>query len=266
MFFALSKIGWALFAPSNLIGLLLALGCLALLLRWRRIGATLMGSSLLLYLVAGLGPLGHILLRPLEDQFPRPPADMAAPDGIIVLGGGMNEIMLRDRNALVLSAEGGRMTDTVMLARRFPKARVVFTGGSAALVVNTGITESDAARQFFIAMGLPAERLAFEEKSRNTDENAQFTRDLVQPKPGERWLLVTSAFHLPRSVALFRKAGFDVIPWPSDYVTRGRPNDYYRPSATAANGLGLTDSGLREWIGLFAYRLTGKTDVLLPSP
>jgi uncharacterized SAM-binding protein YcdF (DUF218 family) len=266
MFFALSKVGWALIAPSNLIGLLISFGFIACLLRRVRTSAILVGLALAIYLIGGISPLGHLLLRPLEDHFPRPPQDMPAPAGIIVLGGGMNEIMLKERDALVLGAEGGRMTDAVMLARRYPQARVVFTGGSAALVVDAQITEADAARQLFLALGLPADRLAFESKSRNTVENAQFTRDLVQPKPGERWLLVTSAFHMPRAVGLFRRAGFDVVPWPSDYKTRGIASDYFRPGTNAADGLVRFDGIVREWIGLIAYRLTGKTDSLLPAP
>jgi uncharacterized SAM-binding protein YcdF (DUF218 family) len=266
MFFAISKVGWALVAPSNLIALLMALALFACLLRRVRSGMILLSVALAIYLIAGISPLGHILLRPLEDRFARPPQDMPAPVGIIVLGGGMNEIMLKDRGALVLGSEGGRMTDAVMLARRYPQARLVFTGGSAALLSDLGITEADAARQFFLAMGLPEERLSFEDRSRNTVENAQFTYALLQPKPGERWLLVTSAFHLPRAVGLFRKAGFDVVPWPSDYKTHGTAVDYYRPSANAADGLARFEGVLREWIGLIAYRVTGKTEALLPAP
>jgi uncharacterized SAM-binding protein YcdF (DUF218 family) len=265
MFFALSKIGWALIAPSNLVALSLAAACVALLARWVRSGTSFAILALLIYGV-GILPLGNLLLRPLEDRFPRPPLDMPAPAGIIVLGGGMNEIMLKDRGALVLTQGGSRMTDAVILARRYPEARVVFSGGSAALITDMGITEADAAQKFLIDLGLAPERLLFERKSRNTDENARFTRDLVQPKPGETWLLVTSAFHMPRSVGLFRKAGFSVVPWPSDYVTRGNASDFLRPSNTAADGIGLLDLAVREWIGLGAYRLAGKIDEILPAP
>jgi uncharacterized SAM-binding protein YcdF (DUF218 family) len=158
------------------------------------------------------------------------------------------------------------MTDAVMLARRYPQARVVFTGGSASLRPERGVTEADAARAFLLAMGLAPERLLFESRSRNTEENARFTRELVKPKAGEAWLLVTSAAHLPRAVGLFRKAGFAVVPWPSDYVTRGKPVDYLRPSVTAGSGIARLDGAVREWIGLIAYRMTGKIDHLLPAP
>lgn len=104
-----------------------------------------------------------------------------------------------------------------------------------------------------------------ERASRNTLENAEFSKALVAPKPGERWLLVTSAFHMPRSVGLFRKAGFDVEPYPVDWRVGG-PGDLFAFTNIAVDGLGRTDLGLREWIGLLAYRATGKIDDLLPGP
>ena len=266
MFFILSKVLGALVLPSNLLFLLLALGCLALLMRRARLGALCLGAGMLFYVAAGIGPLGYALVRPLEDRFPRPPEAMVAPIGIIVLGGGMNELLYKDRGAFVLGSDGSRMTDAIILSRRFPEAKVIFTGGSNSLINEEGITEADAARAFFIAMGLAPERLIFEDRSRNTDENARFTKELVQPKAGETFVLVTSAVHMPRSVGLFRKAGFHVVPYPSDYLTRGTSEDFWRVSTTAAGGLSRFDRAAREWVGLFAYWLTGRTDVLLPGP
>ena len=104
-----------------------------------------------------------------------------------------------------------------------------------------------------------------ERRSRNTLENAEFSRDLVNPKPGERWLLITSAFHMPRSVGLFRKAGFAVEPYPVDWRTGDR-FDLAAFSTVGADGLTRTDTGIREWMGLIAYRLAGKIDQLLPGP
>ena len=266
MFFILSKVLGALVLPSNLLLLLLAVGCLALMRHRRRMGALCLGAGMAFYLAAGLGPLGLLLLRPLEDRFPRPPDNMAAPTGIIVLGGGMNEILYKDRQAFVLGSDGSRMTDAFILSRRFPGAKVIFTGGSNAVIDDEGITEADAARAFYSAMGMAPERLVLEDRSRNTDENARFTREIVKPQPGERFVLVTSAVHMPRAVGLFRKAGFDVVPYPSNYQTRGTDEDFWRMSTTAASGLSRFDQAAREWVGLLAYRLTGRIDELLPAP
>lgn len=102
-----------------------------------------------------------------------------------------------------------------------------------------------------------------ERRSRNTYENAVFTKALVAPKPGERWLLVTSAYHMPRSVGLFRRAGFLVEPYPVDWRIGERVFAFENVSA---DGLFRTDIAVREWLGLLAYRLSGRTGELLPGP
>ncbi|MGO8832331.1 MAG: YdcF family protein [Roseiarcus sp.] len=263
MFFVFSKLLWLAAAPSNVIALMIGVGVLATATRFRRAGfvASAVGAAALL--ACGFGPVGIWILRPLEDRFERPGADLAAPDGIIVLGGAIKPAMLRFRGALV--PDGARMTEAVALARRFPRTRIVFTGGSSNLL-SAPMPEADAARQFFAAMDLPPERMIYETRARNTIENAALTRALVSPKPGEHWLLVTSAFHMPRAVGVFRHAGFDVIAWPADYLSLGGPNELATPIDTVSGGLRLVDVGAREWIGLVAYRLSGAIDDLLPGP
>jgi uncharacterized SAM-binding protein YcdF (DUF218 family) len=117
----------------------------------------------------------------------------------------------------------------------------------------------------FESFGIASERLAFDEDSRDTMENAVFSRKIAQPKPGERWLLVTSAYHMPRAIGVFRRAGFAVEAYPADWRTRG-PIDMARPFGSLADGLKRTDTAVREWLGLLAYRLTGRTGELFPGP
>ncbi len=107
--------------------------------------------------------------------------------------------------------------------------------------------------------------MTFEDKSRNTWENAIFTRDLVNPKPGDTWLLVTSAWHMPRAMGIFRKAGFKVTAYPVDYLTYGNSRDLH-PPRLALDEMERLENALHEWIGLVAYRLTDKTDALFPAP
>ena len=104
-----------------------------------------------------------------------------------------------------------------------------------------------------------------ERRSRNTQENAEFSKALVNPKDGERWLLVTSAYHMPRSVGLFRKAGFAVEPYPVDWRVGGA-SDLLRFAPVAAEGLERTDIAMREWIGLTAYWASGRIDQWFPGP
>jgi uncharacterized SAM-binding protein YcdF (DUF218 family) len=150
------------------------------------------------------------------------------------------------------------------LARRYPKARVVFTGGSAN-VVSSDAREADWAGPVLENIGIGKDRLIVERDSRNTYENALFTKQLVTPKPGERWLLVTSAYHMPRSMGIFRKAGFDVEAYPVDWRMSGR-DGLFSFTNVGTDGLGRTEVAVREWIGLLAYRLRGRTGELLPGP
>jgi uncharacterized SAM-binding protein YcdF (DUF218 family) len=265
MFFYISKIFWALAAPSNLLGLTAAVGAIALFTRFARAARWLVAASALTYIACGLGPVGALLLRPLEDRFPPPPPDLPAPVGIIVLGGAVEEQITLARDTVDLNESGARMTLAVALTRRFPQARLVFTGGSGAPFGDQS-PEADGARRLFLELGVAPERMSFEDRSRNTYENAIFTRDLLHPPPGSRWLLVTSAFHMPRAMGIFQAAGFSVIAVPADYWTLGDARDFVRLQGDATRGLKMTEIGLREWIGLVAYRLTGRTDTLLPGP
>ena len=115
------------------------------------------------------------------------------------------------------------------------------------------------------ALGIPASRLILESRSRNTSENVAFTRDLVQPTPDDTWLLVTSAFHMPRAIGLFRKAGFPVVPWPVDYRTSGEEGiGVFRDNVL--DSLQTTTTAVREWCGLVAYKFTGRIDSVFPGP
>jgi uncharacterized SAM-binding protein YcdF (DUF218 family) len=218
----------------------------------------------LLLVICGLSPLGKVLLYPLEQRFPQWDAARGAPDGIIVLGASIEPDLSVAHGTPVVRGAPDRIIAAAALARRYPNARVVFSGGSANLISNDA-READFAGRIFESLGVDKSRLVMERRSRNTQENAEFSKALVAPKDGERWVLVTSAFHMPRSVGLFRKAGFPVEPYPVDWRVGGR-DDLMTPSNVAIEGLGRTDLAIREWMGLIAYRLTGRIDELLPGP
>ena len=264
MFFVLSKLLGVVFQPVNLLLIVLAIGALSLLAGWPRTGRACLLGATLVFLVCSVLPLGSALLRVLEDRFPLPPADMVAPTGIVVLGGAIEEEISLARGSLSMNPAASRMTTGVALALRYPQARLVFTGGSAD-VRQVGRDEAEGARRLWLSLGIPEARMTFESKSRNTFENALFTREIVQPKLGETWLLVTSAWHMPRSVGIFRQAGFPVTAYPTDYRTYGDARDWHL-STNAIDALQRVDTGLHEWIGLVAYALTGKTDALFPAP
>lgn len=264
MFYVVSKIVWYSVEPINflliigLVGVALGFG------RFKRAGRVATSLAILLLAVASFSPLGSLVLRPIEDRFPQPPVDLPAPAGIIVLGGALDEGITAARQSPALLQAGTRLTGTFVLSRRFPLAPIIFTGGGED-AKSQDRSEAEFARDVWLSLGLAPERIRLETKSKNTWENALFTRDLLQPKPGDKWLLVTSAWHMPRAMGIFRRVGFDVVPYPVDYRTYGNRHDW-RPTYVVLDELTNLDLAMHEWIGLTAYYFTGKTDAWFPGP
>jgi uncharacterized SAM-binding protein YcdF (DUF218 family) len=261
MFFYAAKVAWFLAQPSSLIAI--ALGAGAILVR-RKAGRRLLIGGLVALLVCGLSPLSDALIVPLENRFARP--DLASGNpiaGIVVLGGAEDSRANPPRELAGLNEAAERMTEAVALARRFPEARLVLTGGSAALLAAQA-PEAIAMGRLLEALGVARERITLESRSRDTYENAVFTRRMVNPAAGERWLLVTTAWHMPRAMGCFRRAGFAVEPWPVDYRTSGRIELWLNTGIP--EGLRQMDFIMREYAGLVMYYLTGRTGTLLPGP
>jgi uncharacterized SAM-binding protein YcdF (DUF218 family) len=263
MFFILSKTLGFFVVPSNILISIGLIGLVLLCTRFRRFAGWLVVTSLVLIAFVGFSPLGRILTLPLEQRFPPWDASRGAPDGIVVLGGAISPGISSARGVVALNDAAERVTVTVELARRYPNARIIFSGGTASLF--GGALEAPLAMKEFEALGIAHDRITAEEQSRNTIENAVFSRLLAQPKPGERWLLVTSAIHMPRAIAAFRAAGFPVEACPVNWHTRG-PIDATEPFDSFTAGLGMTDAAVHEWVGLVAYRLAGETSELFPAP
>lgn len=264
MFFPFSKLLFFVVTPSNALVLLMLVGLGFGVSGSRRFGFGLAAVAGLFLLIAGLSPLAVTVALPLEERFPAFVDDGRPVAGIIVLGGAIETRLSGERGQLVLNDAAERQIAMADLARRYPTTRLVFTGGSGSLV-NRKPSEAETVSRYADSTGLPRTRLILEDRSRNTWENALFTADMVKPKPDERWLLVTSAWHMPRAVGCFRQAGFDVTAYPVDYRTGGW-DDIWRINGFASEGLALLDLVTKEWIGLTAYRLAGYTDAWLPAP
>jgi uncharacterized SAM-binding protein YcdF (DUF218 family) len=264
MFFILSKALGFFALPSNLLITIGLVGLVLLLTPFRRLASWLVVTSLVLLALFGLSPLGNALMLPLEERFPPWDASRGPPDGVIVLGGIIAEDVSAARGAVALNESAERVTVAAELARRYPNVRIIFSGGTNALIFEKDAEAGFAVRQLE-DLGVARERITAEEQSRNTIENAVFSRLIANPQPGERWLLLTSAFHMPRAVAVFRAVGFPVEPYPVDWRTTG-PADLFRPYPSVSEGLRRTDVAVREWVGLLLYRFTGKTVELFPAP
>ncbi|MBF9234193.1 YdcF family protein [Microvirga alba] len=265
MFYYVSKIAWFFATPSNLLISLILLGLMiALVPSARSLGIGLALSFTLATAALGLLPIANYILIPLENRFPPFHDDGKPVDGIILLGGSVEAAESAARGTIVANESAERLIDTIKLAHLYPKARILISGGGGT-VFGEGIAEAPIIASFLESLGIDRARLIIEDRSRTTYENAVFSREIAKPKEGERWLLVTSAWHMPRSVGIFEKAGFPVVPYPVDYRTSGSVTKQ-RFFAFISDGLRRLDIGTKEWAGLVAYYAAGRTSALLPGP
>ncbi|NHO33574.1 YdcF family protein [Acetobacter fallax] len=235
---------------------------IGLIFHRRRSGRFLTGAAALGLAICLVFPVDQWAVRPLDDRFPQVKTFPDHVDGIIVLGGSIDDVTSEDRQTPVTGAAGDRLTAFATLARHYPDAKLVFTGGSGDIV--QGVTnEAKWVRVLFDGLGLPPDRVIYESRSRTTRENATDSFDLVHPGPDETWILVTSASHMPRSVGVFRRAGWNVLPWPVGYLSRDRLSGY---SLSLGARMAVLDWAAHEWIGMAAYRARGWTDTLFPGP
>ena len=264
MFYYVSKIVWFFLTPSNLLASILVLGVVCFYSRREGLGKGLVLSATGGIVVAGLSPLGNALILPLEERFPSYHDDGATVAGIVILGGTFDTEATNLRGQMALNETGERVLAIGDLARRYPLARIIYSGGGSEFMPDT-TPEATLIEQTVSALGVPASRIEYERRSLNTFENALYSRDIANPQTGEKWLLVTSAFHMARSVGVFRKVGFDVTAYPVDFRTAGW-RSLFRPFGFVGEGLRRTDIAAKEWIGLGVYYVTGKSDEFLAAP
>lgn len=264
MVYFLSKAFWLVAQPGNLLVLLLALGGLLLFTSWRGFGRLLVALVALVSIATAVLPVGQWLLEPLEDRFPQLTSLPDKVDGVIMLGGAVSTVLTEARGQPQVNEHAERFIAFADLARRYPTAKLVFAGGGPKLR-GGAFREADASREVMIWLGMDVGRVTFERESRNTFENVVNAKALIHPAPGEVWLLVTSAYHMPRAVGIFRAEGWPVIPDPVDYLTGAREDDLAL-SADFQENLGQSTLALKEWIGLLANNWLGHSDSLFPAP
>jgi uncharacterized SAM-binding protein YcdF (DUF218 family) len=264
LFFVLSKTIGIILLPTNFLICAGLFGTVLLATRWARLGRWLLVTVVLLLAICGFSPLGNLMLYSLEQRFPPWDASKGAPDGIVVLGGPIDPDLSAAHGVPVTSAAADRLIMAAALGRQYPDLRIIYTGGNANLISGNA-READYAAQVFESLGIPKAQLMMERRARNTFENAEYSRAIAAPKAGERWLLVTSAYHMPRAVGVFRQAGFAVEPYPVDWRIGGR-DDLLSFHKFAVDGLSNVEVSFREWMGLVAYRVSGKTSELFPGP
>ena len=223
----------------------------------RQRGRGLMTSALLILLLQGWEPLPDALLRHLESKHagPKTESSLSAYVGVVVLGGALEPSYVSQGNQQpALNSGAERMTEPVSLQRKFPHLRLLFTGGEGELFTE-GMSEAERAKVFFDSLGLPGSNVVYESKSRTTFENATLSASLPGIHPEQPWLLLTSAYHMPRAFAAFTKAGWNVTPYPVDFQS-GQATPWSQYSMAA--GARKWKLALHEIAGLWAYKLAGR--------
>lgn len=256
--FYISKISWLIAQPLSLVFLLTVLALLAMSGGWRRTGTLFSAAAALLLFLTLYTTTGNVMLQALENRVARPVQDPQSASCIIMLGGGIENDVMDARGGIEFNAAADRYTQTLRLALKFPEAKLIISGGDGSF---SGRYEGEAkaTEGFFTSFGIAANRLIKENTSRNTFENSANTKEMLRANGLTNCLLVTSAFHMPRATALFARMGVSVIPYPVDYRTTGETRigfDFTQPSLNAQNAA----TAMREWLAIFAYRLSGRID------
>ncbi len=257
MSFVLSKIFWMLVAPANFLALLLLLGAFMAVARgeaWRRWGRRICFVVALAWFAIGVFPVGAWLVKPLEDRYP--PETPARVDGVILLAGDENPRLTAARQQPAITTSARRYVAFASLAQAYPDARLAFVGGYPDLAADSALSNAAVARQALTELGIAPERVVYEDKSRNTFENAVYAMDVVKPRKEENWLLVTSAYHMPRALQCFRAAGWTIFPATTDYLSPA--NHDAKIHFSIFEHLPPLHYAVHEYYGLVAYWLMGR--------
>jgi uncharacterized SAM-binding protein YcdF (DUF218 family) len=259
--FVAGKIFWLIIQPLSLAFLMMALALFFLVVGWRRLAGTFNALALCILFGTLFTTAGARSLESLESRFPRP-ADPQSVSCMIVLGGGFDLEVSAGRDSLEMTQAADRFVEAARLARKYPEARIIVSGGDGSI---SGLYPGDGelAGRFFAAMGIDPKRVVADEKSRNTAENAAETKRILDREKLSNCLLITSAYHMPRAYGMFEKLDVATIPWPTDYRSSGKVSlglDFTQPTLNAQ----LTSTAVREWLGLLGAYLGGKTIHVLP--
>lgn len=264
MFFLLSKILWIAINPFNVILALLVLGWL-LLFKKPAVGKRLIGMGLLIIFLAGSGFLPGIMMRSLENRIPAGTIPSKI-NGVIVLAGMVN--MKSSRKGLIeLTEQSDRIIEGIIMVQRYSGAKLIIIGGSGSLKQGENLKEADYLKKLAISLGVNEERIFIERNSRNTHEHAVALAKILHTEEGWQWVLITSAFHMPRSLGCFMKEGLNVIPYPVDYKTTvDVSNNFSIVSFLPTMGnLSSFNIALHEWLGLVTYRFMSYTGSVFPE-
>ena len=257
MIFYLSKILWFFFNPINLIIIFLFLGFIAKIFNFKKINNFLNFVSILIFIISGVLPTGSYLNYLLEKNFHSLEKNIKNVNGVLILSGATNPYLSKIHDQVNFNDSVERLTESILLINKHLNAKIIFAGGSGSLG-NIKLTHADVAKKFFMDMGVDIGRINFEKKSRNTYENILYSKDIAKPTKDEKWLLVTSAFHLKRSMAVAKKLDWDFVPYPTDFKSDKNFQWSLIQSFNFLSNLSVFQKASHEWTGIIFYALMGR--------
>jgi len=252
-----------LLVPSTLLAIAALCGFVLWLFRVTG-GPVVAALSLAATAVAGLSPLGNMLLTPLDERFPEWSfPQQQSLEGIIVLGGSYSKVRHSYLSTIVLEDDTEPMAMMVLLARRYPAAKIIVVGGSTD--GKPDLNDAATMKRYFVSFGIGTDRIVVEGQSQTIAQNAHYAASLLHPSPSSRWMLVAYGYRMPRAIGAFRKAGFDVVAFPVHLRTHGW-REMWKPDISANENLQKLDLAAHEWLALLYYRLKGYTDDWFAGP
>ncbi|WFS03310.1 YdcF family protein [Rhizobium tumorigenes] len=263
--FVLSKAIWIFCQPFSL-ALTLCIVCLiSVVIGLRQLAICSVLFSILILTVSLFTTCGAVMVQSLEDRFPRPPGgDPSDVKCLIVLGGGFANDVDTFRGGYEMIDAGDRFVEAIRLSHKYPNSRIIVSGGDG-FITGGFLGDAVISQRMFSAFGISQSRVLNDATSRTTFENAINTKTLLDANGFSNCLLVTSGFHMPRSVGIFRHLGIEVVPWVVDYRTTGREHlrfDISQPETNAS----LLAVAMKEWIGMIGYYGVGRTSAIFPAP
>ena len=260
MSFYLSKVLWLIINPFNILIFLFFLTIFFSILKKNKLTYFLLSFSLIFLVSFGIFPVGKYLIYKLEKNYHNSIILPDKVDGILILGGATNPFLSNEFNQINLSGSAERLVESITLIKKYTDAKIIFAGGSGD-INHPKMDHARIAKQFFIQIGLDTNKMIFENKSRNTYENILFSKHIAKPKKNEKWIVITSAFHMNRAIFIGEKIDWALTPYAVDFT---QPKIIkFTPNIKILKNFNAMQSGSHEWIGLMAYYLLGRTSRIL---
>ena len=260
MSFYLSKIVWIILNPFNILLISILLGFLLSFLSNKTFSKIIYSLTFIFFIITAVMPTGKFMIYQLEKKFHVLESLPNKIDGILILSGATNPVLTKEYNQISLNDSVERLTESIQLMKKYSNTKIIFSGGSG-LINNQKLTHSEVARLFFANFEITLENIVYENKSRNTYENILFSKKIANPKINENWLIVTSAFHMPRALNIAEKLDWKFIPYAVDF--RVMKKFSWKPTIKFLENISKFQTASHEWVGLVAYYWIGRSSKIL---